>query len=217
MSRELFVEASAEAAELERDGAGYVYDNPLEKKRVVEIAEPRPRHIGEMIDRLSSPEWLEFLSQMTGIDRPLVDHIGYGSGLSIVPPGGFLGLHRDLELHPKANLERRVNLCLFLTHSWDDAWGGHLEFWSEFGGRPKACARRIRPVFGRIVLFDPQGLHGFPEPIRCPQPVCRLSLQLFYYTQPRPTAKRTRAWFYLRPGEDCEQKLNDFRLSVRRT
>lgn len=196
--------------------ASFRYDNPIEKKIVLGGEGLKTGRLGEIVKLLSSDDWLDFLSEMTDIRGLHSDPSLYGAGLSIVQSGGFLALHRDLEIHPISHLERRINLALFLTPSWHDEWGGHLEFWRECGGKPTSCARRIRPTCGRIVLFDPQGYHGFPEPILCPENSPRISLQMFYYSAPRAEKVRTRAWFSLRPGEDYGQKLNDFRLVGRR-
>lgn len=211
----LLENALGDAAGLVGSEHAYRYENPLELKYVVEPLGQRP-FLKQLVGKLCATDWLKFLTDLTGIGPLVPDELLYGGGLSIVPPGGYLGLHRDLELHPANRLERRINVALFLNSEWHDEWGGHLEFWSQANGRPKELVRRIRPRFGRIVLFDPQGLHGF-QPTTCPPGVYRLSLQLFYYTQPRPAAQRTRAWFTLRPGDDCEAMINDFRLAVRRT
>lgn len=194
------------------DGNCINYENPLEKKfvcesAVTEIGNP----LAELSEYLSSSDWLDFLTEMTGIGQLKPDTEFYGSGLNIVPPGGYLALHRDLEIHPKTGLERRLNLTVFLNEIWNDEWGGHLEFWSERDGAPYRCARRIRPKFGRIVLFDPQGFHGFPDPISEAAPN-RLSLQMFYYAPAREGATRKRAWFMPRPQDSCVKMLNEFRL-----
>jgi hypothetical protein len=213
--RELIANASDDAAEWERNGFGCLIEDALECRRLVAILTDERTPLGLLLGEMLSGDWLAFLRQLTGIAE-LID-CSQGGFLSIVPSGGRLALHRDQAKTGMGFEARGLSLCLFLTHRWEDEWGGHLELWSECGGRPTWCARRIRPQFGRIVLFDPQGYHGFPDPITCPEPVCRLSLELSYYAPARPGATRTHPWFSLRPGEDHDRILNDFRLLSRRT
>lgn len=216
LDEQLVERAAIEAENVSEFEAGWVdYDNPLEKKRVSRSSFRLADALTGLQDHLRSAEWLEFLAAMTGIDGLVADDELYGAGLSVVPRGGYLALHRDLELHPHTGLERRLNLAVFLNRDWDDDWGGHLELWHERDGKPYMCGRRVRPTLGRIMLFDPQGFHGFPDPVRCPAETSRLSVQVFYYAPARETAKRTRAMFVPRPQDDCVRMLNEFRLANR--
>lgn len=184
------------------------YDNPLERKSM---------HPKIWIEFLNDPKFIAELSDLTGIPGLQADPTLYGAGLSLVPPGGFLMLHRDLSLHPKTGLERRVNLSVALNETWDPSWDGHLQIWTDQDGQPGVCAKRIAHKFGRVTLFDPRGWHGLPDPVTGPEG--RKSLNIFYYAEPRtpagrqPDASRT-AEFAPRPGE-CGKLINAFRRYIR--
>ena len=49
---------------------------------------------------------------------------------------------------------------------------------------PTALAKRIAPVFNRMVIFNTnsQSFHGHPEPLRSPPGVFRKSIALYYYS-----------------------------------
>lgn len=190
------------------------YDSPLERKRVFE-GDGRLPGLRDLYDHLQSTEFVEFLRDMTDIPQLQPDRSLYGAGVSVVDRGGKLDLHRDLSIHPKNGLERRLNLAVFLTPSWNDEWGGHLELWSEKkDGLPYCCVRRIRPTWGRIVLFDPSGYHGFPDPLQCPEGEQRISVQLFYYAPARPgIMARERAQFAPRPADKHDPELDKLRLT----
>lgn len=212
--------AAAAKDALRNPNVWHRYKNPIESKLVATNDIRSERVFCEIVEKLHSPDWLKSLADLTGIEGLQPDESLYGAGLSVVPSGGYLGLHKDLQVHPewqtKPVMERRLNLALFLNREWQDDWGGHLELWSECShGKPLKCAKRIRPQFSRIVLFDPNGFHGFADPIACPPDVFRLSLQLFYYAPMRAATAvngaRKHAWFELRPGEDPAKVINDFR------
>lgn len=188
----------------------HTYDTPVERLRV------RQSLGRDMLD------WLEGLTHeiedLTQIRYLTLDEGLYGAGLKEMGEGDFLALHRDLERHPTSGWERRVNLVLFLGDRetvWQTEWGGFLEFWSaNSDGSPHRCERRIRPVAGRAVFFDPAGLHGIPSVLKCPPSITRRSVQVFYYAQPRGEATpRTRraARFVGRDFHETVDLLNDFR------
>ncbi len=45
--------------------------------------------------------------------------------------GGKLNIHLDYNINPKLNLQRKLNLIVYLTEDWDTSWGGGLELWSH--------------------------------------------------------------------------------------
>jgi len=59
--------------------------------------------------------------------------------------------------------------------------GGNLELW---GKERKERVVSIAPMLNRAVIFNttPDSLHGYPEPIRCPQHLARKSIAIYYYT-----------------------------------
>jgi len=105
-------------------------------------------------------------------------------------PGGRLAVHVDLARGRLVNLDRRLNLIVYLNEDWQEDWGGRLEFWNSDATR---CERRIAPFFKRTVLFTTTStsFHGHPEPLVCPPGRSRKSLCLFYFTNGRPAGEET--------------------------
>ena len=89
-----------------------------------------PNSIKKLVDFLNSETFLNFLQKLTSIDEKLVsDSELNGGGLHEIKKGGVLKIHTDFNKHPKNNLDRRVNLLLYLNKNWKDSYGGHLELW----------------------------------------------------------------------------------------
>jgi len=197
----------------------FTYSNPLEHKRVCnKVAGTK---IADVFGALSNQQFVDELSELTGIKRLIPDATLYGGGISVMGPGDFLKLHRDMQLNERTGLERRLNLVICMNKDWPEEFGGHLELWSDDNGQPGKCVRRIRHSFGRVILFDPAGWHGIPDPIECGLGGRRTSLQVFYYAPAREqmfdspgTLPRCHAQFAPRPGE-CMEILNSFRQHCR--
>jgi Rps23 Pro-64 3,4-dihydroxylase Tpa1-like proline 4-hydroxylase len=148
-----------------------------------------PAAAGILAD-LASTEFVDFLQQLTGIDDLLTDPTHFWAGLHVGRPGSFQSLHLDFRRQPKTGLYHRVNVLVYLNDSWPESYGGHLELWRR---DRKACARRITPLAGRMVIFEtgPETYHGVPDPLTCPEDRARLVLVSYFYTeQPAPDDRR---------------------------
>ncbi len=143
--------------------------------------------IRQLIWELNSSTFIRILEKLTGIERLLPDPSLRGAGLHQILPGGVLGVHADFTHHVDYDLERRLNLLLYLNRDWRDEYEGHLELWNADASR---CVRRIRPLAGRCVIFrtDARSFHGHPRPLACPEGVTRKSIALYYYTVGREDA-----------------------------
>jgi len=141
-----------------------------------------PPMIREVVEELNSPQFVDWLSDLTGIPGLFPDPSLEGGGLHQSGRGGFLNIHTDFSMHHyHQRWRRRVNLILYLNEKWQDEWGGAIEFWEKSMRR---CAAKYWPMLNHAVIFttDERSLHGFPEPLRCPENVSRRSLALYYYT-----------------------------------
>ena len=126
----------------------------------------------KVFTNLLASNFISKLSNITGVN-PLYPDIGlHGGGWHMHGKGGRLSVHLDYSIHPKLNLQRKLNLILYLEEDYDPAWGGSLQFWShdEKTKKPKDKIREVEPIFNRAVLFDTtqNSWHGFPEPIHPP-------------------------------------------------
>lgn len=130
--------------------------------------------------QLASEPFLEVLRGITGIQDLVADPLFHGGGLHESFRGGWLNIHADWTQHPHLPLVRKLNLIVYLNRDWDPAWGGGLELWGDKEGTTKTV---IEPFFNRAALFPTteETLHGFPNPMTCPQGRSRKSVSLFYW------------------------------------
>lgn len=145
--------------------------------------------IRQLYWELNSAPFLAFIEKLTGIENLLPDPHLAGGGVHQTLRNGLLMIHADFNKHPHFNLDRRLNILLYLNPGWQEEWGGQLELWATDMSR---CEKRISPLGGRCVIFSTtrDSFHGHPHPLTCPENESRKSIALYYYTNGRP------------PGED---------------
>ncbi|MCB9285156.1 MAG: 2OG-Fe(II) oxygenase [Lewinellaceae bacterium] len=158
---------------------------------------------------LNSQPFLEFLQNLTGIKETLIpDPYFEGGGYHQIKPGGFLKVHVDFHKHKMMDLDRRVNVLVYLNEDWKEEYGGHFELWERDMSQ---CVTRIAPLFNRMAIFSTTDYswHGHPDPLACPPDRSRRSLALYYYTNGRPASdvsdvhrKRITTTFAARKGQD---------------
>jgi Rps23 Pro-64 3,4-dihydroxylase Tpa1-like proline 4-hydroxylase len=192
----------------------YVHFN--EKKRGLNKAELLPARIRKTIDELNTPEFLVFLSELTGIKNLQKDESHEGGGIHQSTRGGFLNIHADFTVHPHhRHWQRRINLLVYLNPGWQEDWGGQLELWDK---EMKGCEQKIAPFFNRCVIFntDHDSYHGHPDPMTCPEGTYRRSIALYYYTiEENPLQRSTH--YVARPEEKKKEwriKLDNWMISV---
>lgn len=142
----------------------------------------------EFMHFLNSQPFLEFLSILTGIPSLIPDPYFEGGGCHQILPGGLLKIHADFNKNKITNLDRRLNVLVYLNKNWEESWGGHFELWDT---EMKHSVKKILPVFNRMALFTTTDFsyHGHPEPLKCPPGRSRKSLALYYYTNGRPESE----------------------------
>lgn len=143
-----------------------------------EIPNPRLRNL---VTELNSPAILRFLEAMTGIKKLIADPYYTGGGLHETKAGGHLGIHADFNVHKGLNLERRLNLLIYLNEDWLPDYGGNLELWDQ---KMEKRWHSVPPLLGRAVVFNTSldSYHGQPDPVRCPPDRARRSIATYYYT-----------------------------------
>ena len=137
--------------------------------------------IRQLVWELNSGSFIRSLEMLTGIKNLLPDPALRGGGIHQILPGGILGVHADFTRHVDYDMDRRINVLLYLNKDWKDEYEGHLELWDQSVSR---CVKRIRPTGGRCVIFntDDDSFHGHPKPLACPEGMTRKSIALYYYT-----------------------------------
>jgi hypothetical protein len=127
-----------------------------------------------------SGAFLAFLERVSGVPALITDPHLLNGGFHESRAGGRFRIHTDFNKHAHTRLDNELVLITYLNRGWDPAWGGALELWSA---RPRECARRIEPVFGRTVLMKrtPVSFHGHPTPLSLPPGRVRRSVACYYY------------------------------------
>jgi len=124
-------------------------------------------HVRRFFWELNSAEVLLFLRELTQIRGLIPDPYRAGGGLHETRSGGFLMVHADYNRQPETDLDRRLNIIVYLNKDWQPAWGGDLELWTP---DMKQCVTKVAPLAGRAVVFETSTLtyHGHPHPLQCP-------------------------------------------------
>ncbi len=166
------------------------FDNPKEKKAGFDYRTPVGPALQHFLYFLNSAPMLEFLEALTGIEGLIPDPYFGGAGPHQSLRGGFLKVHTDFNWHPKLELDRRVNVLIYLNKDWQEEYGGHLELWNRDVTR---CEQKILPVFNRTAIFNTTdfSFHGHPTPMSCPESMSRRSISMYYYTNGRPEEERS--------------------------
>jgi hypothetical protein len=161
-----------------------------------------PPGLGAAVDELNSPEFVTWLSELTGIPGLLPDPSLEGGGLHQSGKGGYLNIHTDFSHHHyHKNWKRRINLILYLNEGWHDEWGGSIELWD---GQMRHCVAKYPPLLNCALIFntDDASYHGFPTPLTCPEGRSRKSLALYYYTDEEGAHSPVRSTNYRARPED---------------
>jgi len=136
--------------------------------------------IRHLLAELSGMAFLDFLSDLTGVEGLIADPHFRGAGLSLTLAGGHLALHADFNRDRARHLERRVTVLYYLCQDWHPSWGGALELWDE---RRTQCEASYLPVLDRLLVMDhgDTNWHGHPAPLSCPEGRFRASVSAYYY------------------------------------
>ena len=146
-----------------------------------------------------------------------------GGGLHEIKSGGVLKIHTDFNRHPFLNLDRRINVLIYLNKNWLESYGGHLEFWNKDMSK---CEKKISPSFNTIAIFSTTDFsnHGHPNPLNCPKEISRKSIALYYFSSGRPkneileTHTKNRTYFKSRIDvkNDADEKKETFKNFFRK-
>ena len=143
-----------------------------------------------LINYLNSDKFLEYLQKLTGIKETLIsDPYLSGGGYHEIKRGGVLKVHADFNKHPKLDLDRRINLLLYLNKDWGSTWGGNLELYDANNLNSPVVS--IEPLVNRCVIFSTTSFtyHGHPEHLKCPEEISRKSIALYYFSTGRPVSE----------------------------
>jgi Rps23 Pro-64 3,4-dihydroxylase Tpa1-like proline 4-hydroxylase len=163
-----------------------------------------PMYTRSFFHALNSKAFLLFLEEMTGIKGLIPDPYFMGAGIHRVSNGGHLDIHADFNLHGPMQLERRLNVLIYLNHDWKEEFGGSFEIWDD---DMKNKLESYVPIFNRMCCFSTSStsMHGNPETVNHPNGENRHSIALYYYTATwGPDRKSHSTLFKPRPGTKDE-------------
>ena len=157
------------------------YDRAQERLKTSYNPERLPFYTKALFHAFNSRPFIFFLEKMTGIKGLIPDPYYAGAGIHKVANGGHLDIHADFNLHEPMQLERRLNVLIYLNPDWKEEWGGSFEVWNKEMTTKEAS---FVPIYNRMVCFSTGSdtFHGNPAPVNHPEGKPRMSIALYYYT-----------------------------------
>lgn len=178
------------------------FDRAQERLKTTYIPERLPLYTKNLFYALNSRPFILFLEQMTGITGLIPDPYFAGAGVHKIATGGHLDIHADFNLHKQMNLERRLNVLIYLNPNWREEWGGSFEIWDKQMTKKEAS---FVPLYNRMVCFSTGSdtFHGNPSPVNHPKGESRMSIALYYYTATWSADRKSHTTLFKpRPGTD---------------
>jgi Rps23 Pro-64 3,4-dihydroxylase Tpa1-like proline 4-hydroxylase len=176
------------------------FDRAQERFKSSYIPERLPLYTRSLLYALNSRPVILFLEKLTGINGLIPDPYFSGGGIHVTKKGGHLDIHADFNHHAKLNLERRLNILIYLNKDWKSEYGGDFEIWEK---DMSSKVEGFAPVFNRMCCFNTGSdtFHGNPEPVNHPDGKPRMSIALYYYTATWDGTRRSHTTqFKPRPG-----------------
>ena len=189
------------------------FDRPQEKLKTSYVPERLPPYTRNLFYVLNSRPFVQFLENMTGIKGLIPDPYFAGGVVHVVANRGHLDIHADFNHNAILNLERRLNVLIYLNKDWKKEYGGSFEIWNN---EMTQMVESFVPEFNRMVCFNTGSTtwHGNPTPVNHPEGRPRMSLALYYYTATWDGTKRAHTTLFKpRPGTgdkaDRETRRNE--------
>lgn len=194
------------------------FDRPQEKLKTSYVPERLPPYTRNLFYVLNSRPFVQFLENMTGIKGLIPDPYFAGGGIHMVATGGHLDIHADFNHNAILNLERRLNVLIYLNKDWKEEYGGSFEIWNNEMTEKVAS---FVPEFNRMVCFNTGSTtwHGNPTTVNHPEGQPRMSMALYYYTATWDGTKKAHTTLFKpRPGTedkpDRETRRNEILQDV---
>jgi Rps23 Pro-64 3,4-dihydroxylase Tpa1-like proline 4-hydroxylase len=189
----------------------YSYNNPIEHKKALNNWEKFPKTTYQAFTALQSCLVTKLLEEALG-EKIYVDHGLNGGGWHIHGTGGNLNPHLDYSIHPKMQLERVLNIIVYLSRELKPEHGGHLGLWThdEEKNAPGNLAKEVEPRFNRAIVFNTtqNSWHGMSRKLNVPEGIYRKSLAIYYMREPAKDADpRGRALFAPREEQRTDESV----------
>jgi len=197
------------------------YDNPIEKKKTIQDWVKFPKNVYKAFSILVGHSFTSFVGGFIRQPNLVADFGLHGGGIHMHKAGDYLNAHYDYDIHPKMDMQRKLNIIIYMQPDWKDVWGGNLGLWSHDSetNQPKELIKSIVPKFNRAVIFDTtqNSWHGVTEGIFAPEGIYRRSLAAYYLIPPLNNIdldhSRKKALFVPRPEQRGNKDIEDFCLT----
>ena len=198
------------------------YENPFEQKYTLRDKHKYPTLLQQLMNYVTSSEYLEYLSEYTGY-RLINDDSRMYWGVHVYEPGDKLDIHVDAGCHPENALKKQVTWGLYLSNNWAPTYGCDFEVWEGDsvivpGARLHRMVEKIAPMFNRMVLFTclDNAWHGNPVPCQGPSGSKRIFVTLSYLSdstkQNLNKNQYKKAFFIARPTDEPDAHKDHLRL-----
>ena len=179
-----------------------------ERKLGYNIEHALPPSVDSLVKALSSKAFVDYLEKLTKIDGLIPDY-SHSKAMHYAPSGGFINLHMDPNVHPDdRHLKRQVNLLLYLNENWEKSFGGELQIWNK---PVTKCYAKALPILNRCLIFNTMKvMHGFPDPITCPEKDGRKAIVMYYFTREDKEIRQKVTGYKARPSDPLSAKINVF-------
>jgi 2OG-Fe(II) oxygenase superfamily len=184
----------------ERPVSDAKYERHQENKKLEFKPEVLSPSLRALFYSFNSMAFIGFLENVTGIKGLIPDPYFIGAGFHEVANGGHLNIHADFNHHALLDLERRINVLIYLNRDWREEYGGCFEIWDR--SMTQRCVRVV-PLFNRCVIFNTSStsFHGNPEPVNHPLGLSRRAIALYYYTSTWDSSRKEHSTqFKVRPN-----------------
>jgi len=191
----------------------HVYKSKIEDKKTCNNWNNFDQLTYEVFRQLNSESFIKFIGKK--IHTNLYSDPGlHGGGWHIHANNGNLNPHLDYTIHPKTNLQRRINLIIYLEKNYKSKYGGHLGLWEhdEKTGQPGKLVKEVFPKFNRAIIFDTSqnSWHGLSKNIKLPKNVYRKSIAVYYLCNPEKNHfSNKRALFAPRDNQKKSKEVRD--------
>ncbi|MBL1321894.1 MAG: 2OG-Fe(II) oxygenase [Methylophaga sp.] len=182
----------------------------VNEKKKIQITDSSkfPAAIKKLNDLLSSQEYVDMWSELTGVPNLLADAGLVGGGIHETNSGGHLDVHVDFNFNEENQSYRRLNILIYFNKDWKEEYGGYLDVWDN---NVKKRYGYFEPKFNRACGFltSEISFHGV-TPLTCPPDVMRRSFATYYYTKEMPegwAGSKHTTIFKARPEEWAKSKI----------
>jgi hypothetical protein len=179
-----FFSQLCEVTQAERKtGSGRKFDTQHEKSKWISINDSLPEMLASLIDALNDERWVANLASLSDIPGLVSTQCGNSQlgNYHLMEPGGFLAPHVDHASEPETGLPHVLNIILYLSEEWDEAYGGSTTFYDSKGKR-LVSEVKYRPNRAVIFMHTPYSFHCVEE-IQADIPLPRKTLYVDYYSQ----------------------------------